>query len=182
MSHQPTLRDNLGLLSFPMSFKRKRLTRGSFPCLLLHGVSAFQVCFCQISISTNRDKQRLSADIFNVNSNEFLMSVEAIVSDTGAQRSVQLTLRWAMTAWRWVWVWEVFQLADRVHIWQRWLQHNFWSWLVVWWVAQQRTEIVPLEAENYLVLKSILCAWSLNPSFSQNWARKVQPDMASICW
>ena len=92
-SRQATLRDNLNRLPFPTSFNKKRLPRGSFPCLSLLGVSTFQVCFCQIQIPIKRDKQRLSPDRFNVNSNEFLISADAIVSDTGAQRSVQLMLR-----------------------------------------------------------------------------------------
>ena len=113
-SRQATLRDNLNRLPFPTgsSHDRKRLPRGRFPWLSLLGVSTFQVCFCQIQISIKRDKQRLSPDRFNVNSNEFLISADAIVSDTGAQRSVQLMLRWDVTTWSWGVIWEVFQIDE----------------------------------------------------------------------
>jgi hypothetical protein len=67
----------------------KMLAQAILMILLIDGGMSFME-FLIIS-STNKDS--LQTDLFNVNSNEFLISADAIVSDIGAQRSMQLMLR-----------------------------------------------------------------------------------------
>ena len=59
-----------------------------FPLIVIGRCQRVSGLFLSKIDKISEDKHSLSPDRFNVNSNEFLMSVDAVVSDTGAQRSV----------------------------------------------------------------------------------------------